>query len=134
MGRVAAMLDAGPFTIDEAAATEIEFDLGKKPSAALLSFEIRNILASEPPLAHLNGIELPPLSTQLPDLADPAWRIKSSIGLPESSLQYTGWVRVQQLLPRAALLQGTNSFTLQQPRFGGAAEIRNVTLQIRNLR
>jgi len=134
MGRVAALLDAGPFTIEEASPTSLEFELSKIPSVALLTFEVRNILGGDPPLARINGVELPPGCLHLPDLADPAWRIKKGLGLPESAIQYTGWIRIQQLLPKSVLLQGVNEFSLQQPRFGGAAEVRNVQLQIRNLR
>jgi hypothetical protein len=133
-GRVAAMLESGPFTLEAEAPTAIDFELPKKPAATLLSFEVRNLLVTNPPTLLLNEIPLPPLNAQLPDLADPAWTLRREIGLPESSLQYGGWIKVQLLLPSEALLPGINQLTFQAAEFAGPANIRNVELQIRNFK
>lgn len=134
LGRVAAMLDAGPFTVEEGTPTAIDFELSKKPSMALLTYEIRNVLANEPPITALNETPLPVGSIHFPDLADPAWILRREVGLPESTLQYSGWIKVQQLLPASSLVKGVNRISLEQPRFGGPVEIRNLELQIRNIK
>lgn len=134
LGRVAALLDAGPFQVSEGDPTSICFDLSKVPSAALISYEVRNILANQPPSLSVNAVNLTNPSMLLPDLADPAWKLRREVGLPESSLQYSGWIRIQHILPATALLQGTNELLIQQPAFAGSAEVRNVRLQIRNFR
>ncbi len=134
LGRIAATLEAGPLVVGEETPTLIDFEISQKPSAALLTFEVRSVLAGEPPLALINGVELHQLSINFPDLADPAWRTRKRIGIEEPALQYSGWIRMQGLLPPSALLPGQNQISLQQSRFGGTVEIRNVELQIRNLR
>ena len=134
LGRVAATLEIGPLTLTEETPTLIDFELSHKPSVALLTFEARSLLATAPPLASLNGVELAPLSVTFPDLADPAWRTKKGGTLAEPVIQYSGWTRVQGILPHSALLSGANQVSLQQPYLGGTVEIRNVQLQIRNLR
>ncbi|MEY2599100.1 MAG: hypothetical protein RLZZ142_1359 [Verrucomicrobiota bacterium] len=134
LGRVSALLDPGPFTVEEESPTVLQFDLPKIPSAAVLSFEARNLIASDPIRLWLNGEELAPVSVSYPDLADPAWRLRSSAGLPQNTLQYSGWIRAQILLPTTVLAPGINEITFQQPSLCGAAELRRIELQVKNVR
>jgi hypothetical protein len=133
-GRVAAMLELGPFPLEEANPVAIDFELSKKPTAALISYEVRNLLVVNPPSLLLNDSNLGFPNAQLPDLADPAWNVRREVGLPEAALQYGGWIKVHQILPAELLQKGLNRLNFEGAEFAGPAEIRNVELQIRNFK
>ena len=90
-----------------------------------------------PPVLQLNEAELPPVSLSLPDLADPAWHSREEPA-PQaganSTLHYTGWIRVQQFLPGSILQKGKNLLQLTQPIEAESIEIRRVELQLRSRR
>lgn len=134
LGRIAAMLDPGPFTVEAANPVAVDFELSKKPTAAVVSYEVRNLLVDNPPGLLLNDTTLGFPHAQLPDLADPGWTVRREVGLPEAALQYGGWIKVHQILPSEILQKGLNRLTFEGPEFAGPAEIRNVELQIRNFK
>ena len=135
--RVDAPLDAGPFTVMAGQPQAIEFELASQPTCAVISFELRNVVPDMPPVLQLNEAELPPVSLSLPDLADPAWHSREEPA-PQaganSTLHYTGWIRVQQFLPGSILQKGKNLLQLTQPIEAESIEIRRVELQLRSRR
>ncbi|MEK0445406.1 MAG: hypothetical protein RLZZ399_727 [Verrucomicrobiota bacterium] len=134
LGRVSALLDPGPFTLEEEKPTALEFSVPKKPTAALLTFEVRNVWTDFPPVLSINGTELAIPMLQLPDLADPAWQFKKNRVFAQGALHYSGWIRVQQMLPPELLISGNNRLSLLQSRDLGCAEVRNIEIQLKNFR
>ena len=135
--RVEAPLDAGPFTLTAGQPQAIEFELASHPACAVISFEVRNVVAEMPPVLELNETDLPAVSLSLPDLADPAWHSRDEPAAQasvNSLLRYTGWIRVQQFLPGTVLQKGKNLLQLTQPLEGESIEIRRVELQLRSRR
>jgi hypothetical protein len=129
--RVHAPLDAGPFAIGRGGSSVLEFELLKRPECALLSFEVRHSEAGRPPLVSVNGQDLPPAAPVLPDLADPAWKLRPSTAVAPSQLQYSGWLRVQQFVPGSALVKGTNTADISLTSPEQTVEVRRVEIQLR---
>lgn len=132
--RVHALLDPGPFELHPDKAERIEFEVSKQPECAILSFELRNALPSIPPQLTCNGVELPAATLVLPDLADPAWKARPIRGTSLPEMRYSGWIRVQQFIPGASLLQGANLLELLQSFTEESGEVRKVELQLRFLK
>ena len=129
--RVQALLDAGPFTLLSDKAEALEFDISRRPECAVVTFELRNGIVENPPLLRINETELPAASLTLPDLADPAWRARPVPGSSETSLCYSGWIRVQQFIPGEQFLKGINHLEFLQPASGESEEVRRVEIQLR---
>lgn len=129
--RVQALLDAGPFTLSSEKEEAIEFQISKQPEGALVTFEMRNAIADNPPLLSVNNAELPPASLTLPDLADPAWRTRPIPGTQSTLMRYGGWIRVQQFIPGYQLAPGVNRLNFGQPASSEAVEVRRVEIQLR---
>lgn len=129
--RVQALLDAGPFTLQPEHPQSLEFKISRRPEGALVTFEVRNALAETPPFLSLNNTELPPAAPILPDLADPAWRVRQTPGSQEPVLRYGGWLRVQQFIPAQQFLQGPNRLDFLQTDSSEPVEIRRVEIQLR---
>ena len=130
--RVDAPLEIDSFTLESAHPELVEFELASQPECAVITFEARNVAAEFPPLLQLNDTELPAASLTLPDLADPAWRSPAAPRTAaESIVHYSGWIRVQQFLPGAALQKGKNVLQLAHTIEDESTEIRRLELQIR---
>lgn len=132
--RVHALLDPGPFDLHPEKAERIEFEVSKQPECAILTYELRNALPAIPPLLSCNGVELPSSTLVLPDLADPAWKARPIRGTSFTQMRYSGWIRVQQFIPGASLLQGKNLLDFLQPSSEESSEVRKVELQLRFLK
>jgi hypothetical protein len=129
--RVLALLDAGPFTLHPEHPEALEFQISRRPEGALLTFEIRNTMAENPPVLSLNNTALPPAAPILPDLADPAWRVRPAPGSQEPLMRYGGWVRVQQFIPAQQFSQGLNRLDFLQSDSSEPVEVRRVEIQLR---
>jgi hypothetical protein len=129
--RVLAVLDAGPFTLHPDRPETLEFQISRRPEVALLTFEIRNAIADNPPVFSLNGSQLPAAAPILPDFADPAWRIRPVPGATHTLMRYGGWMRTQQFLPSHLLLEGVNHIDLVQDESSESVEVRRVEIQLR---
>ena len=129
--RVQALLDAGPFTLQAERAETLEFQISRTPEGAMLTFEVRNAIAENPPLLQLNNADLPPAALTLPDLADPAWRARPVPGTQETLLRYGGWIRVQQFIPGKQLAKGVNTLNFLQTDSLEPVEVRRVEIQLR---
>ena len=147
-GRVRATLEAGfvklaaPTTSATAAATQsgsaalqttavYEFELEAAPLLALITLDILNADPLAPLQAWINDTPVGAVSTQLADLADPAY-----IGLvrPLATMRfhYAGWLHGQVILPGSALKAGTNTLTLQLPAGASPVAIRAIELQLKH--
>jgi hypothetical protein len=129
--RVHAPLDAGPFTLEQGGAGLIEFELLKRPECALLTFEMRHSEAGRPPIVSINGQDLPGAALVLPDLADPAWKLRPAAGSAPSQAVYSGWLRVQQFVPGSVLAKGINTADISLSSSEQAADVRRVEIQLR---
>jgi hypothetical protein len=129
--RVHAPLDEGPFTLEQGGSGLIEFELLKRPECALLIFEVRHAEAGRPPVVSVNGQDLPAAAPVLPDLADPAWKLRPSVGNTPAQMHYSGWLRVQQFVPGSALAKGVNTADISLSSGDQSAEVRRVEIQLR---
>ena len=133
-GRVKATIDSGvtKLTADESPTGTWEFELQTVPLLAVLTFEILDADAEAPPNVTMNDRPLGAVNVSLPDLADPAY-----VGLvralePGMRFRYSGWLRVQKVIPAAALQTGTNRFVLELPsNAAGAIAVRALSLQLK---
>ena len=129
--RVHAPLDAGPFTLEQGGSGVIEFELLKRPECALITFEMRHSEAGRPPVVSVNGQDLPKATPVLPDLADPAWKLRPAAGSVASQMVYSGWLRVQQYVPGSVLAKGVNTADISLSSSEQAADVRRVEIQLR---
>jgi hypothetical protein len=130
--RVSAVLDPGPFELFADPPQSLAFTLSKEPEFGLLSFEVRNISPESPIILTANGLQLPPASISLPDLSDPSWRENAPAAGGVARLNLTGWVRVQQILPRGALRKGENVVWFEHQNPAQSAQVRRVEIQLKN--
>lgn len=129
--RVHAPLDEGPFALEPGGSGLIEFELLKQPECALLTFEVRHSEAGRPPVVSVNGQDLPPAAAILPDLADPAWKLRPSAGNTPAQMHYSGWLKVQQYVPGSALANGVNTADIALSSSEQSVEVRRVEIQLR---
>jgi hypothetical protein len=133
-GRVKATIDSTVTKLskDDAPTGTWEFDLQAVPLLAVLTFEILDADAEVPPTVNMNDRPLGAVNVALPDLADPAY-----VGLvralePGMRFRYSGWLRVQKVIPTTALLVGTNRLVLELPsNAAGAVAVRSLSLQLK---
>ncbi len=130
--RVSAVLDPGPFEVFADEPQSLEFTLSKAPDLAVLSFEMRNISPEDPPVLSVNGLSLPPAALTLPDLNDPGWREDPGVAGGAARATYSGWIRVQQILPRGALRKGENVVWFAHRNPSQSAQVRRVEVQLKH--
>jgi hypothetical protein len=132
-GTVTATLAADPIRIDghtQQSAT-FQFPIEAQPLTALLTFEIANPRVDAPPEIYLNGQDIGPASLTLPDLADPAYRGEVEPLSTQMHFSYTGWLRVQKIVPAASLIVGTNDLVIGNGTGTGASAIRATQIQLK---
>jgi hypothetical protein len=130
--RVAAVLDPGPFDLFSDQPQSLEFTLSKAPDLALLSFEVRNISPEDPIALTANGLQLPPVALTLPDLTDPGWKETPATAGGVARVTFSGWIRVQQILPRGVLVKGENVVWFHHRNPSQSAQVRRVEIQLKN--
>lgn len=130
--RVSAVLDPGPFEVFSDAPQSLEFTLSKAPDWAVLSFEVRNISPEDPLVLSANGLRLPPVALTLPDLNDPGWKEDPAAAGGAAHVTYSGWIRVQQILPRGALRKGENVVWFAHQNPTQSAQVRRVEVQLKH--
>ena len=128
LGRVKAVLEAGPLKIAPLRPASWDFELDRVASLTVLNFEILNPDLDHPPEAALNGQALGVVSLQLPDLADPAYHGEV---FADRHYRYNGWLRGQLILPVGALQAGVNELDLAVNPASTAVALRAVELQLK---
>src|ERR1044072_890731 len=108
-----------------------QFPIEAQPLTALLTFEIANPRFDAPPEVYLNGQNIGPASLMLPDLSDPAYRGEVERLSTQMHFNYTGWLRVQKIVPAASLKVGTNDLVVINGADTGAAAIRATQIQLK---
>ncbi|PYJ25793.1 MAG: hypothetical protein DME91_02090 [Verrucomicrobia bacterium] len=110
-----------------------QFPIEAQPLAALLTFEIVSSRVDAPPQIYLNGHDIGQASLTLPDLADPGYRGEAERLAKQMHFQYTGWLRVQKIVPVSNLKVGTNDLLVVNGPAGGASAIRATQIQLKYL-
>ncbi|MEO7168345.1 MAG: hypothetical protein ABI016_15095 [Chthoniobacterales bacterium] len=110
-----------------------QFGLESQPLMALLTFEIASPQVEVPPEIYVNGRAIGPATMILPDLADPAYRGLSLSLLQTMQFQYTGWVRVQKIVPASILKAGTNDVIILAGAGTSTSAIRETQIQLKYL-
>lgn len=131
MGRVSAVIEEGPLRVTSETPASWNVQLDRKPDFAVLNFEVLNADLANPPAVGVNGAALGPVTLQLPDLADPAYRGTIMPHELDQRVHYTGWMRAQRIVPASALQSGLNEFDLVVGRQTTAVAIRGVELQLK---
>src|SRR5205823_10019221 len=132
-GTVTATLGADPIHIDAQTqeSAVFEFPIEAEPLTALLTFEIANPSVDAPPEVYVNGQDIGPVSFTLPDLADPAYRGEMEALTPQMHFHYTGWLRVQKIVPATALKVGSNDLVVANGVGSGSSAIRATQVQLK---
>ncbi len=110
-----------------------QFGLEAQPLMALLTFEVASPQIEAPPEIYVNGESVGAGTLILPDLADPAYRGLSLSLLRTMQFQYTGWVRVQKIVPASILKAGTNDVIILAGAGTSASAIRETQIQLKYL-
>lgn len=111
-----------------------EFGIESQPLLALVTFEVASPRIDSPPEVIANGQNIGPVSLVMPGLADPGYRGEMPHLVSQMQFQYTGWLRVQKLVPASALRPGTNNISIiNGPNAGAAAAIRATQIQLKYL-
>lgn len=118
-------------SMDKGAA--FQFGLEAQPLVALLTFEVASPQIEVPPEIYVNGRPIGAASLILPDLADPAYRGLSLSLLRTMKFQYTGWVRVQKIVPASLLKAGMNDVIIIAGAGTSASAIRQTQIQLKYL-
>jgi hypothetical protein len=132
-GTVTATLAAEPIRIDAQTQQNavFQFPIETQPLTALLTFEIANPRIDVPPEVYLNGQNVGPVAFTLPDLGDPGYRGESEPLTTEMHFNYTGWLRVQKLVPATVLKVGTNDLVVANGAGTGPSAIRSTQIQLK---
>jgi hypothetical protein len=112
---------------------EFQFGIESEPLRALLTFEIASPRVDSPPEVYVNGQDVGPATLTLPELADPAYRGQVESLLKEMHFQYTGWLRVQKLIPVSNLKVGTNDVIILSGAATPTSAIRGTQIQLKYL-
>jgi hypothetical protein len=131
MGRVSAVIEEGPMRVTSETPASWNVQLDNRPDFAVLNFEVLNADLANPPEVGVNGAALGPVTLQLPDLADPAYRGTIMPHEIDQRVHYTGWMRAQRIVPASALQSGVNEFDLVVGRQTTAVAIRGVEIQLK---
>jgi hypothetical protein len=110
-----------------------QFGLEAMPLLALLTFEVASPRVEAPPNIYLNGEDIGPVTLILPDLADPGYRGEMKTLVRQMQYRYTGWIRVQKLLPVSRLKVGTNDLIVVAGSGTAVSAIRATQLQLKYL-
>ena len=86
-----------------------------------------------PPNIYVNGENLGPVTLTLPELADPGYRGEMEPLVREMRFQYTGWLRVQKIVPVRNLKVGTNDLIIAGGADAPASAIRATQIQLKYL-
>jgi hypothetical protein len=134
-GTVTATLAAETIKIgpDLQDAADLQFGLEAQPLIALLTFEVATPRIDSPPEVYVNGHDLGPAALALPDLADPGYRGRMESLVKQMQFEYTGWVRVQKIVPTEALQVGINDIIVMSGAETPNSAIRNTQLQLKYL-
>ena len=114
-------------------AADFQFGMEAQPLVALLTFEVATPRIDSPPEIYANGQALGPANLALPDLADPGYRGQMESLVKKMQFEYTGWVRVQKIVPAEALKVGTNDIVVIAGAETSSSAIRNTQLQLKYL-
>ena len=129
--RISAMLDSESFRLAPTGVQPVQFTLAKPPQYALVSFEVRNVSPELLPSISVNNASLPSASISMPDLADPGWTLRTLELSNTEHLYYSGWVRLQQIIPAGALEKGENELIFSSSPQAEPTEIRRVEIQLK---
>jgi len=134
-GTVTASLSADLIRIGSTSSEGAVFEFGmeSQPLLALITFEIASPRIDSPPEVIANGENVGPAFLVLPGLADPGFRGEMHPIVSQMQFQYTGWLRVQKIVPVSALHAGTNNITLINGQNAGSAVIRATQIQLKYL-
>jgi hypothetical protein len=110
-----------------------QFGIESQPLLALLTFEVASPRIDSPPEIYLNGEDIGPVSLALPELADPGYRGETEPLVTQMHFQYTGWLRVQKIVPVARLKVGNNDLIVLNGPGGSASAIRATQIQLKYL-
>jgi len=132
-GTVTATLSADPIRIDGLTqqSAAFQFPIEAQPLTALLTFELANPNIDAPPEIYLNGQDIGPASLMLPDLADPAYRGEVEALSKEMHFHYTGWLRVQKIVPATMFKVGSNDLVIVNGVGSGSSAIRATQMQLK---
>jgi hypothetical protein len=114
-------------------AADFQFGMEAQPLVALLTFEVATPRIDSPPEVYANGQALGPANLALPDLADPGYRGQMESLVKKMQFEYTGWVRVQKIVPGEALKVGANDIVVIAGAQTPSSAIRNTQLQLKYL-
>ena len=129
--RISAMLESEHFKLVPTGVQQVQFTLAKPPQYALVSFEMRNVSPELLPAISVNSTALPTASILMPDLADPGWAVRREESSSTEHLYYSGWVRLQQIIPAGALGKGENELLFSSLPQAETTEIRRVEIQLK---
>ena len=132
-GTVTATLSADPIRIDGQAqqSAAFQFPIEAQPLTALLTFELANPSVDAPPEIYINGQDIGPASLMLPDLADPGYRGEVEALTKEMHFHYTGWLRVQKIVPATMFKVGSNDLVVVNGVGSGSSAIRATQIQLK---
>jgi hypothetical protein len=132
-GTVTATLasEAVPMGPDFEHAATFQFGIESAPLMALLTFEVASPWVDSPPEVFVNGDDVGPATLTLPELADPGYRGEMESMMKEMHFQYTGWLRVQKLVPVSSLKVGTNDVMVVAGPGTSASAIRGTQVQLK---
>jgi len=132
-GTVTATLSADPIRIDGQAqqSAAFQFPIEAQPLTALLTFEVANPSVDAPPEIYVNGQNIGPASLVLPDLADPGYRGEVEALTKEMHFHYTGWLRVQKIVPATMFKVGSNDLVIVNGVGSGSSAIRATQMQLK---
>lgn len=115
----------------ESPSAAYEFELEHTPLLAVVTYEVLGAAVDAPPTLAVNGRSLGAAEFYLPDLADPAFRGESREAESRMSFRYTGWLRVQKVIPVESLAAGLNNLTVKLSNGTDSVAIRSVSLQLK---
>ena len=118
----------GPAVQDGA---DFQFGIEAQPLVALLTFEVATPRIDSPPEVYANGHAVGPATLALPDLADPGYRGRMESLVKQMQFEYTGWVRVQKIIPAEMLKVGTNDVLIVAGAETSNSAVRNTQIQLK---
>ena len=114
-------------------AATFQFEIEQEPLMALLTFEVASPRVDAPPQVYVNSEDAGTATLTLPELADPGYRGESESMIKGMHFQYTGWLRVQKLIPVSSLKVGTNDVMIVAGPGTPASAIRATQIQLKYL-
>ncbi len=108
-----------------------QFGIESAPLMALLTFEVASPIVDAPPEVYVNSEDVGAATITLPELADPGYRGETESMIKGMHFQYTGWLRVQKLIPVTSLKVGTNDVMIVAGPGTPASAIRGTQVQLK---